>query len=113
VTHFYDPRASSSGNYDIAPETGRNVIVQTRTGDPGRVLMIGATFDSAPRPGRRSCLVNGDTIMHWSWVRGVTCVEFSLSVHARHSDWLPGPRLADHGYERSISTIFGSDHHRM
>jgi len=28
--------------------TGRNVIAQTRTGDPGRVVMIGAHLDSVP-----------------------------------------------------------------
>ncbi len=30
------------------PGTGRNVIAQTRTGDPGRVVMIGAHLDSVP-----------------------------------------------------------------
>ncbi|MCO1656319.1 M20/M25/M40 family metallo-hydrolase [Pseudonocardia humida] len=33
---------------DDAPVRGRNVIAQTRTGDPGRVVMIGAHLDSVP-----------------------------------------------------------------
>ena len=32
-----------------ASGTGRNVIAQTRTGDPGRVVMIGAHLDSVPK----------------------------------------------------------------
>jgi aminopeptidase S len=39
--------ASRDGDED-ASETGRNVIAQTRTGDPGRVVMIGAHLDSVP-----------------------------------------------------------------
>ena len=33
---------------DAASGTARNVIAQTRTGDPGRVVMIGAHLDSVP-----------------------------------------------------------------
>ena len=35
-------------NEDGASATGRNVVAQTRTGDPGRVVMIGAHLDSVP-----------------------------------------------------------------
>jgi aminopeptidase S len=41
--------AYGSGNGDEgAAATDRNVIAQTRTGDPGRVVMIGAHLDSVP-----------------------------------------------------------------
>jgi aminopeptidase S len=33
---------------DLSPGTGRNVVAATRTGDPGRVVMIGAHLDSVP-----------------------------------------------------------------
>jgi aminopeptidase S len=38
----------SGDDEDVAPGTGRNVLGQTRTGDPGRVVMIGAHLDSVP-----------------------------------------------------------------
>jgi aminopeptidase S len=38
----------SADEDDVAAGTGRNVIAQTRTGDPGRVVMIGAHLDSVP-----------------------------------------------------------------
>ena len=38
-----------SGDHDNGPRaTGRNVIAQTRTGNPGRIVMIGAHLDSVP-----------------------------------------------------------------
>ena len=40
-------RISGDGD-DGAAATGRNVIAQTRTGNPGRVVMIGAHLDSVP-----------------------------------------------------------------
>ena len=43
------PTYAVSGDDDEgAPGTDRNVIAQTRTGDPGRVVMIGAHLDSVP-----------------------------------------------------------------
>jgi aminopeptidase S len=43
------PTYEASGDDDEgASGTGRNVIAQTRTGDPGRVVMIGAHLDSVP-----------------------------------------------------------------
>jgi aminopeptidase S len=42
------PTYAVSGDDDGAPGTGRNVVAQTRTGDPGRVVMIGAHLDSVP-----------------------------------------------------------------
>jgi aminopeptidase S len=41
------PTYEASGD-DGENGTGRNVIAQTRTGDPGRVVMIGAHLDSVP-----------------------------------------------------------------
>jgi aminopeptidase S len=38
----------SGGDDWVAPGTGRNVIAQTRTGNPGRVVMIGAHLDLVP-----------------------------------------------------------------
>ena len=35
-------------NEDGASATGRNVVAQTRTGDPGRTVVIGAHLDSVP-----------------------------------------------------------------
>ena len=32
----------------VPPGTGRNVIAQTRTGDPDHVVMVGAHLDSVP-----------------------------------------------------------------
>jgi aminopeptidase S len=40
----YDPGDHGDG----ARASGRNVIAQTRTGDPGRIVMIGAHLDSVP-----------------------------------------------------------------
>lgn len=43
------PTYEVSGDDDeVAPAAGRNVIAQTRTGDPGHVVMIGAHLDSVP-----------------------------------------------------------------
>lgn len=42
------PTYEVSADDDVAPGSGRNVIAQTRTGDPGRVVMIGAHLDSVP-----------------------------------------------------------------
>jgi aminopeptidase S len=43
------PTYELSGDDDeVAPGTGRNVIGQTRSGDPGPVVMIGAHLDSVP-----------------------------------------------------------------
>ena len=38
----------ASGGDDGARATGRNVVAQTRTGDPGRVVLVGAHLDSVP-----------------------------------------------------------------
>jgi aminopeptidase S len=40
------PTYETRDDDDDAPVTGRNVIAQTRTGDPDRVVMIGAHLDS-------------------------------------------------------------------
>ena len=42
------PTYEVSEDDDVAAGTGRNVIAQTRTGDPGRVVVIGAHLDSVP-----------------------------------------------------------------
>jgi aminopeptidase S len=42
------PSYQASGNDDVPPGTGRNVIAQTHTGDPDHVVMIGAHLDSVP-----------------------------------------------------------------
>jgi aminopeptidase S len=42
------PTYAVSGDADVAPGNGRNVIAQTRTGDPDHVVMIGAHLDSVP-----------------------------------------------------------------
>ena len=42
------PTYQASGDDDVRPGTGRNVIAQTRTGDPDHVVMIGAHLDSVP-----------------------------------------------------------------
>ena len=44
------PTYQTSGDDEdqFAPGTDRNVVAQTRTGDPGRVVMIGAHLDSVP-----------------------------------------------------------------
>jgi aminopeptidase S len=42
------PSYDVSGDHDVRPGTGRNVIAQTHTGDPDRVVMIGAHLDSVP-----------------------------------------------------------------
>ncbi|MDN5858245.1 MAG: M20/M25/M40 family metallo-hydrolase [Pseudonocardia sp.] len=42
------PTYEVSSDDEIAAGSGRNVIAQTRTGDPGRVVMIGAHLDSVP-----------------------------------------------------------------
>ena len=43
------PTYEVSGDDDeVCAGTGRNVVAQTRTGDPGRVVMIGAHLDSVP-----------------------------------------------------------------
>jgi aminopeptidase S len=39
---------SGDEDEDVAPGTGRNVVAETGTGDPGRVVMIGAHLDSVP-----------------------------------------------------------------
>ncbi len=39
---------ASGDDDEFAPGTDRNVVAQTRTGDPGRVVMIGAHLDSVP-----------------------------------------------------------------
>jgi aminopeptidase S len=41
-------QVSADEDQDVAPGTGRNVIAQTRTGNPDRVVMIGAHLDSVP-----------------------------------------------------------------
>lgn len=41
-------RVSADEDDDVVPGTGRNVIAQTRTGNPERVVMIGAHLDSVP-----------------------------------------------------------------
>jgi aminopeptidase S len=41
-------QVSADGDDEVVAGTGRNVIAQTRTGDPGRVVMIGAHLDSVP-----------------------------------------------------------------
>ena len=42
------PTYAVEGDEDVRPGTGRNVIAQTRTGDPDHVVMIGAHLDSVP-----------------------------------------------------------------
>jgi len=44
-TPIYEVSGDDDG---VAPGTGRNVIAQTRTGHPGRVVMIGAHLDAVP-----------------------------------------------------------------
>jgi aminopeptidase S len=41
-------QTSGDDEDEFAPGTDRNVLAQTRTGDPGRVVMIGAHLDSVP-----------------------------------------------------------------
>lgn len=38
----------SGDDEEVKAGTGRNVLAQTRTGDPGRVVMLGAHLDSVP-----------------------------------------------------------------
>jgi aminopeptidase S len=42
------PTYVMAGGEDVPPGTGRNVIAQTRTGDPDHVVMVGAHLDSVP-----------------------------------------------------------------
>ncbi len=42
------PTYQVSEDDEVAAGTGQNVVAQTRTGDPGRVVMIGAHLDSVP-----------------------------------------------------------------
>jgi aminopeptidase S len=42
------PTYEMSRDDEDAPRTGRNVIAQTRRGDPDRIVMIGAHLDSVP-----------------------------------------------------------------
>jgi aminopeptidase S len=42
------PTYAVDDDEDVRPGTGRNVIAQTRTGDPDHVVMIGAHLDSVP-----------------------------------------------------------------
>jgi aminopeptidase S len=42
------PTYEAEGDDGVGAGTGRNVIAQTRSGDPGRVVMIGAHLDSVP-----------------------------------------------------------------
>ncbi|WP_232666408.1 M20/M25/M40 family metallo-hydrolase [Pseudonocardia sp. TRM90224] len=50
-TSTYEPRGghgNRNDDDDEAPEVGTNVIAETRTGDAGSVIMIGAHLDSVP-----------------------------------------------------------------
>jgi aminopeptidase S len=42
------PTYEAEGDDGVGAGTGRNVVAQTRSGDPGRVVMIGAHLDSVP-----------------------------------------------------------------
>ena len=42
------PTYEAEGDDGVGAGTGRNVLAQTRTGDPGRVVVIGAHLDSVP-----------------------------------------------------------------
>ena len=61
----------STPTYDVEGESYRNVVAQTRTGDPGHVVMAGAHLDSVPEgPGINDNGSDVATLLHFAETLG-------------------------------------------